>query len=147
MNPITEDPFNLQRFVDAQNDSYVKALAELKRGRKVSHWMWFVFPQYAGLGRSEIAHFYAIKSAAEAAAYLNHPVLGPRLLGCCDALLQVQGGSASEIFGFPDDLKLKSCVTLFQTVAASGSVFDQVLAKFFGGHADQRTLELLEGDA
>ena len=146
MNPIPEDPFSLERFVGAQKDSYDKALAELKRGRKVSHWMWFVFPQYAGLGRSETAHFYAIKSAAEAAAYLNHPVLGPRLLGCCDALLQVEGRSASEIFGFPDDLKLKSAMTLFSTVAGPGSVFDQVLAKYFGGHADQRTLELLEGD-
>lgn len=139
-----DDPHHLERFVAAQADCYGQALAELKGGRKTTHWMWFVFPQFVGLGRSEIAHHYAIKSAAEAAAYLRHPVLGPRLVECCEALLQIDGRSASEIFGFPDHLKLKSSLTLFSTVAERESVFDKVLANYFGGSADPRTLELLE---
>ena len=136
--------FNLQRFVAAQEDCHEQAIAELKRGRKSSHWMWFIFPQIAGLGRSEIGYFYAIKSPAEAEAYLHHPILGPRIVECCEALLQVDGKSASEIFGFPDDLKLRSSVTLFSTIAGPGSVFDQVIAKYFEGRPDQRTLELLQ---
>ncbi|MEO5716283.1 MAG: DUF1810 domain-containing protein [Luteolibacter sp.] len=144
MNPNSPDPFNLHRFVTAQHDSYVQALSELKRGRKTSHWMWFIFPQFAGLGRSEIAHLYAIKTVREAEAYLAHPILGPRILECCDAVLLVKGRTASEIFGFPDDLKLRSSITLFSTVAEPGSVFDFVLEQFFGGDADRRTLELLD---
>lgn len=142
-NPAN-DPFELERFLTAHQGSYGQALAELKGGLKVSHWMWFVFPQFAGLGRSEIARFYAIQSAAEADAYLHHPVLGQRLVECCEALLAVEGRSAAEIFGFPDDVKLQSSVTLFATVAGLGSVFEQVLTKYFGGHADLRTLGLLE---
>lgn len=143
MTPVSENPFKLERFVTAQNSDYSQALAELKGGRKTSHWMWYIFPQFVGLGHSEIAHFYSIKSAGEAAAYLRHPILGPRLAECCEALLHIDGRTASEIFGFPDDMKLKSSVTLFSTVAGPGSVFDQVLAKYYEGHADERTLELL----
>lgn len=138
------DAFNLQRFVAAQEDCYKDALAELKRGRKTSHWMWYVFPQLSGLGHSEIAQFYAIRSASEAAAYLSHPILGRRLLECCECLLQIQDRTASEIFGFPDDMKLKSSVTLFSTLTERESVFGRLIGKYFSGNADQRTLELLE---
>jgi uncharacterized protein (DUF1810 family) len=139
-----DDPFDLNRFVEAQADMYERALAELKRGDKRSHWMWFVFPQIDGLGWSSTAKFYAIKSIAEATAYLNHPVLGPRLNECANVLLRLKGLSASEIFGFPDDLKLRSCMTLFASVSASGSVFSQVLDQYFQGRADEKTLELLK---
>jgi uncharacterized protein (DUF1810 family) len=138
-----KDPFNLQRFVAAQRDVYEVALAELRRGQKESHWMWFIFPQIAGLGSSSTAIKYAINSKAEAQAYLEHPVLGPRLSECSKALLTVQGKSASEIMGYPDDLKLKSSMTLFAAVAKSPCEFRDVLAKFFGGQKDPRTIELL----
>jgi uncharacterized protein (DUF1810 family) len=140
-----EDQFDLNRFVEAQAAVYDQALAELKRGQKESHWMWFIFPQIDGLGRSSTARFYAIKSAEEAKAYLNHTVLGKRLLECSSALLSHRGKSASDIFGFPDDLKLKSSMTLFARVAESDSVFSCVLDKYFGGNLDQRTIEILLG--
>lgn len=143
MSAVTTGPFDLQRFVKAQEENYSLALAELKRGRKSSHWMWYVFPQFAGLGYSQTAQFYAIKSVGEAAAYLLHPVLGPRLVECSEALLNIEGRTVSEIFGFPDDLKLKSSITLFLTLAENDSVFDRVLGKYFGGYSDDRTLELL----
>jgi len=139
-----EDPFDLNRFVKAQAGVYEQALAELKRGEKRSHWMWFIFPQIEGLGRTSTAQFYAIKSAAEAKAYLKHPELGPRLTECCNALLQLQGLSASEIFGCPDDLKLRSSMTPFASVSEPDSVFTGVLGRYYEATPDHRTLELLK---
>src|SRR5579883_1362213 len=107
------DPYNLNRFVEAQEDAYERALAEIRNGRKESHWMWYIFPQFDGLGFSATSKRYAIKGVAEAEAYLAHPVLGPRLRECTEATLHVEGRSASDIFGSPDDLKLRSCATLF----------------------------------
>jgi uncharacterized protein (DUF1810 family) len=137
------DPHDLGRFVRAQADSYEAALAEVRAGRKRSHWMWFVFPQLDGLGSSLTARFYAIKSAAEAAAYLAHPVLGPRLAECAQAALGVEGKSAAEVFGSPDDLKLRSCATLFAHVSPAGSVFHRLLDRYFPGGPDAVTLRLL----
>jgi uncharacterized protein (DUF1810 family) len=139
-----EDPFNLNRFLDAQAGVYERALAELKRSRKRSHWMWFIFPQIDGLGRSSTAKFYAIKSAAEAKAYLDHPVLGPRLIECSEVLLLSESLSASEIFGFPDDLKLRSSMTLFASISEPDAVFARVLGQYFDGQPDPQTLELLK---
>jgi uncharacterized protein (DUF1810 family) len=133
------DPFGLSRFVAAQEDVYDTALAEIRDGRKRTHWMWFVFPQLAGLGSSATSRQYAISGAAEARAYLEHPILGARLIECCDALLGVSGGSATDILGSPDDLKLRSCATLFAFVSERGSVFERVLTRFFGGVPDLRT--------
>ena len=140
----SNDLYNLDRFVQAQKADYNQALSEIKKGRKRSHWMWYVFPQFAGLGRSQTSQLYAIKSVAEAKAYLSHPVLGPRLTQCAEALLQVEGRSASEIFGSPDDSKLKSCATLFAQVSPPGSVFERVLGKYFQGKPDRTTLDLLD---
>jgi len=140
--PLTE-PFDLSRFLFAQEDVYDTALSELRRGRKETHWMWFVFPQLAGLGHSAMARRYAIRSLEEAAAYLAHPVLGPRLLGCCRAIISVEGRSASQIFGDPDDLKLRSSMTLFSHVPNAPGEFAQVLERYFGGIEDQKTMDLL----
>ena len=137
---------HLNRFIDAQELNYRSALAEIEMGRKISHWMWYVFPQYDGLGFSATSRHYAIKSPEEAVAYLGHPVLGPRLGECVDALLAVTGLTAHEIFGSPDDLKLKSCMTLFAQISLEGSVFEQVLDKYFDGYRDSKTLELLQAD-
>jgi uncharacterized protein (DUF1810 family) len=137
------DPFNLSRFVQAQDETYTQALSELKLGRKESHWMWYLFPQLDGLGSSPITKRYAIKSEDEARAYLKDPTLGPRLLECAEAILSVDGKSACEILGSPDDLKLKSCATLFAHVSPSGSVFEQILEKFYSGEPDPATLRLL----
>lgn len=138
-----DDPHDLQRFVDAQRATYRQALAEMRAGRKQSHWMWFVFPQYCGLGLSPTAQRYAINSRVEAQSYLDHPLLGPRLIECCEAVLDADA-SAHEMFGSPDDRKLKSCVTLFAAVAHDVPVFHQVLEDKFGGQFDQRTLDLLQ---
>jgi uncharacterized protein (DUF1810 family) len=135
---------SLQRFLDAQQRDYETALAEVKKGRKQSHWMWYIFPQVEGLGFSEISKRYAIKNSEEAASYLGHPVLGQRLKEICAALLDVKTADAYQIFGSPDDVKLKSSMTLFATVAEEGSVFEQVLDKFFDGKKDERTLALLK---
>ena len=135
---------NLNRFVEAQEADYERALAEIVAGRKRTHWMWYIFPQIDGLGFSSISRHFSIKGAEEAKAYLDHPVLGPRLLECADAVLGVEGRSATEIFGSPDDLKLKSCATLFASVLPPGSVFDRVLAKYYAGARDEKTLQLLE---
>ena len=137
------DPFDLERFVAAQAGSYADALAELEAGRKRSHWMWFVFPQLAGLGRSETARFYGIRSAAEARAYLDHPQLGARLRQCCAALLRHQGVSAETILGGIDALKLKSSMTLFEAVADDPAPFAAVLDAFYAGTRDPLTLDLL----
>lgn len=137
------DAHDLDRFVDAQKGIYEQALAEIRTGRKRSHWMWYVFPQYAGLGSSQISQRYAIRSPAEAEAYLRHPVLGVRLIECADATLQLEGLSALEVFGAPDDAKLRSSATLFAAMSPDGSVFDRLLEKYFNGERDARTLQLL----
>jgi uncharacterized protein (DUF1810 family) len=139
-----DDPFDLSRFVQAQEDSYEVALAEIKAGRKDSHWMWYVFPQFAGLGHSSMAERYAIRSLDEARGYLAHPILGPRLLACAEAAIGVQGKTAHDIFGSPDDLKLKSCATLFAHVSPPGSVFERLLDRFYAGERDWKTLELIQ---
>lgn len=141
------DPHDLNRFVIAQRDTYATALAELRAGRKQSHWMWFIFPQVAGLGRSDMAQRYAIASAVEAIALLQHPVLGPRLVDCARALLETEHRTAEEIMGYPDYLKLQSSMTLFARVAAPGSVFGRVLQRLFAGCEDKRTIEFLGGEA
>ncbi len=138
-----DDPFDLDRFVRAQAQTYAQALSELERGRKESHWIWWIFPQIDGLGSSPTSRAYSIKSESEARAYLDHPVLGPRLVECAEAVLAVDGTSATDILGSPDDLKLKSCATLFAHVAAPGSVFERVLDKFYGGERDAATLRRL----
>ncbi|NEX21311.1 DUF1810 domain-containing protein [Thiorhodococcus mannitoliphagus] len=137
------DTHDLQRFVQAQEDDYAQALAEIRSGRKRSHWMWYIFPQLAGLGFSALSQRYAIRSLAEAEAYLSHPVLGPRLRACAEAVIGVEGRSAREIFGSPDDLKLRSCATLFARVSPAGSVFHRVLTRYFQGEGDPQTLRLL----
>jgi len=138
------DPFDLGRFTSAQEGTYGSVLAELKRGQKRTHWMWFIFPQIDGLAHSTTSKYYAIKSLEEARQYLNHPVLGTRLLECAETVLTVEGRSVSEIFGYPDDLKLKSSMTLFAYVADPRSVFVRILDKYFQGERDVRTLDLLE---
>lgn len=141
-------PYDLDRFLQAQKGDYEQALAEIRSGRKRSHWMWYIFPQYAGLGASPMSQRYAIKSVAEAEAYLRHPVLGERLVECAEAALGIQDRSASEVFGSPDDLKLRSSATLFAAVSPSGSVgsvFELLLEKYFNGERDQRTLQLMTG--
>ena len=143
-SPSNADPHDLNRFVQAQEGSYAQALTELRSGRKRSHWMWFIFPQLAGLGFSSTAQFFAIKSLDETEAYLNHPVLGARLIECVEALLRLEGRSAEEIFGYPDYLKLRSCATLFAEISAPGSVFHRLLAKYYPEGPDPKTLELLE---
>jgi uncharacterized protein (DUF1810 family) len=137
------DPYDLDRFAQAQVGDYERALAEVRGGRKRSHWMWYVFPQYDGLGFSPTSQRYAIKSLAEARAYLGHPVLGPRLVEIAEAALGVEGRSATEIFGHPDDLKLRSCATLFACVSPSGSVFERLLDRYFRGERDPQTLRLI----
>ena len=137
------DPYDLQRFVDAQAQTYEQALTELRDGEKRTHWMWFVFPQLKQLGRSETARHYGIASRAEAAAYWAHPVLGPRLKECSELLLAVQGRTAHKIMHSPDDLKLRSCMTLFQVVVPDEPVFDQVIVKYYGGKLDEKTLDAL----
>ena len=139
-----DDPHDLARFLTAQEGDYETALAEIRRGRKRSHWMWYVFPQLEGLGSSATSRRYAIKSLAEARAYLAHPVLGARLLACCEAAVGIEGRSAHDIFGSPDDMKLRSCATLFERVAREGSVFARLLDKYYGGARDPATLRLLE---
>jgi uncharacterized protein (DUF1810 family) len=137
------DPFNLQRFMDAQASLYATALAELRAGEKRSHWMWFIFPQLRGLGSSRNAEIYGIASLAEARAYLAHPVLGERLRECVRAMLALRGASAVEILGYVDALKFRSCLTLFQKADQAGTQFSTALERYFSGAADTRTLELL----
>ena len=139
-----DDPYDLQRFLDAQAGVFQTALRELTRGTKQSHWMWFIFPQVAGLGRSSTAVFYAIKSRAEAEAYWRHPILKERLQKCAGALLNLEGKTATEVMGSPDDLKLRSSLTLFEEVAGEAAIFGQVLAKYFAGERDPNTLAALE---
>jgi uncharacterized protein (DUF1810 family) len=135
--------FDLQRFVDAQADQYPSVLQELQAGRKATHWMWYIFPQIKGLGSSWTAQKYAIVSREEARAYLDHPVLGPRLQECTRLVLAVNGRSANAIFGSPDDVKFRSCVTLFAQSADDVELFEQALSKYFGGKLDPLTLARL----
>jgi uncharacterized protein (DUF1810 family) len=141
---MNDDPFDLDRFVQAQSSTYDVALAEITRGLKRSHWMWYIFPQFAGLGVSSTSRRYAIKSVDEAKAYLSHPILGPRLIRCAQAALAVKMLTAHQIFGSPDDMKLRSCATLFASVSPEGSVFHQLLDRYFDGKPDQQTLTLLQ---
>jgi uncharacterized protein (DUF1810 family) len=146
MKATPGDPYHLHRFVEAQDRVFLQACAELKRGSKTGHWMWFIFPQIAGLGTSEMARLFAISSLAEAEAYLQHPVLGKRLEECAALVLKVSGKTAHEIFGSPDDLKFRSCMTLFARVEMGkmgGNVFKDNIEKYFNGEYDRRTLDQL----
>jgi len=138
------DPYHLQRFVDAQAPIFEQVRAELRAGRKRSHWMWFIFPQFAGLGHSAMAAKFAISSRDEAQAYLKHPILGARLKECTALVNRVQGRSVEQIFGYPDDLKFRSSMTLFAQISVNDAVFTEALRKFFAGAADESTLELLQ---
>lgn len=138
-----DDPHDLQRFLSAQHGVHDVALAELKRGRKASHWMWFVFPQVAGLGLSAMSQRYAIGSLDEARAYLAHPVLGARLAAGVEAVMAVRGRSAHEIFGAPDDRKFQSCLTLFERADGASTVFGAALDRYYGGERDAATLRAL----
>jgi uncharacterized protein (DUF1810 family) len=133
----------LERFVEAQESIYPIVLAELRSGRKRTHWMWFIFPQMRGLGHSAMAQHYAIASRDEAAAYLAHPVLGPRLLQCCEIVSALEGTSAHRIFGSPDDFKFRSCLTLFAAIAKDPAPFRAALDKYYAGQPDPATLDLL----
>ena len=134
---------DLKRFLDAQENDFERALAEIKRGRKQSHWMWYIFPQIAGLGFSSTSKSYAIKDRGEAENYLAHPVLGARLVEISEALLEIEGKTANQIFGSPDDVKLKSSMTLFGALENTKPVFQSVLDKYFNSAKDRRTLELI----
>ena len=137
---------SLQRFIDAQKSDYSIALSEVKNGKKRSHWMWYIFPQIAGLGFSEMSKFYSLKSLHEADEYLKHPVLGPRLIEISNALPDLKSNDALSIFGFPDDQKLKSSMTLFSILPDTNPVFQKVLDKFFNGLKDAGTLDILNED-
>jgi uncharacterized protein (DUF1810 family) len=137
------DPFNLQRFVEAQEPLYERVLAELRAGQKQSHWMWFVFPQIAGLGHSAMAQKYAIASIDEAKAYLAHPLLGPRLRECTQHVLNIEGKTAVEIFDYPDDLKFRSSMTLFAHAAPDDPIFRDTIRKYFNGAFDKVTVRAL----
>ena len=137
------DSYNLQRFVDAQDPVYARVCAELGAGRKKSHWMWFIFPQIQGLGYSPLAQKFAIASLEEAKAFLDHPVLGARLRECCRLVNQVEGRPIDDIFGYPDDIKFRSSMTLFARAASDNQVFRDALEKYFGGEPDPMTLARL----
>ena len=138
------DKYNLNRFIEAQVDSYESAMGELSRGRKSGHWIWYIFPQIDGLGSSDITKLYSIKSIEEAQAYLEHPVLGERLFKSCDILLRLEDASISDVMGFPDDLKLKSSMTLFTEVSPPSSIFSEVLSKYYEDDLDQTSLEIIK---
>ncbi len=145
---MTADSFALERFVEAQAPIFPTVLAELRAGRKRTHWMWFIFPQLRGLGRSSIAQFYGIASLAEARAYLAHPLLGPRLIECTQCVLAIDGRSLYQIFGSPDDLKFNSSMSLFSlAVADAQSVFDQAIARYCEGNVDSQTRRLLTAES
>jgi uncharacterized protein (DUF1810 family) len=137
------DAFHLKRFVDAQDPVFETALGELERGRKRTHWMWFVFPQLAALGSSANAKHFGIHSLEEARAYLRHPILGERLRRCCEVLLKLEGRTAHEVFGATDEMKFRSCLTLFEIAAPREPLFARCLAKYYGGERDERTLGLM----
>jgi uncharacterized protein (DUF1810 family) len=137
------DPYNLQRFVDAQNPVFERVCAELRTGQKRGHWIWFIFPQLRGLGHSEMATRFAISSREEAEEYLKHPVLGPRLRECTQLVVLVQGRSIDQIFGYPDDLKFRSSMTLFVSATADKQIFNDALQKYFASEPDPLTIERL----
>jgi len=137
------NPYDLQRFVDAQNPVFDQVLAELRAGRKRSHWMWFIFPQIRGLGASPMANRYAISSIAEARAYLDHPILGPRLRECTRLVTEIEGRTIAAIFGYPDDLKFRSSMTLFAHATPDNQIFTNAIAKYFPEGDDPSTLERL----
>ena len=137
------DDYNLQRFLEAQDQVYDAVLGELRAGEKSSHWMWFIFPQIKGLGLSGMAQQFAVTSLGEAKAYLQHPVLGPRLRECTQLVLNVDGHSAEQTFGYPDNLKLRSCLTLFMAATTDNKVFKDALLKYFDGKPDTLTLDIL----
>ena|SRR5579863_2809745 len=139
-----DDKFDLGRFISAQEDDHAQALSELRNGRKRSHWMWYIFPQIDGLGSSATSRHFAIKSKEEAKAYLEHPLLGARLVECTETVFLIRERSAHDIFGYPDDLKFKSCMTLFEALPGADSIFARSLEKYFNGERDSRTLQLLE---
>ena len=139
---LSKDRWDLDRFVRAQASDYDRALSELRAGKKQSHWMWYIFPQIEGLGQSPMSRRYSIKSSDEARAYLDHPTLGPRLRECATVVRAIVGRSALEIFGSPDDLKLRSSATLFARVS-NDAVFQEILQKYFDGQPDKETLRLL----
>lgn len=138
------EPLHLNRFIDAQLRDYPNALTEIKNGRKQSHWMWYIFPQIAGLGMSEISTYYSIQDFDEAKAYMEEPLLRSHMLEICEALLEQECSDANKIFGFPDDMKLKSSMTLFAQACPDMDIFQKVLDKFFNGNKDQRTMDLLK---
>lgn len=135
---------NLDRFLKAQERDYPAALREITNGRKQSHWMWYIFPQLRGLGRSSTSEFYGIHDLDEATAYLKHPILGPRLIEICQVLNRLDNDNARSIFGSPDDLKLKSSLSLFASVEDADLIFNELLKKFFENNKDQRTLKLID---
>ncbi len=141
---IKTDKYNLRRFIEAQSKSYESAMIELSLGKKTSHWMWYIFPQIDGLGSSDIAKLYSIKSIEEAQAYLAHPVLGQRLIKSCEILLTLEGVSISDVMGFPDDLKLKSSMTLFAYISPLNSIFRRVLNEYFEGNLDEVSIEIIK---
>jgi uncharacterized protein (DUF1810 family) len=138
------DSYNLERFVEAQEPVYDSVLQELRAGQKRSHWMWYVFPQVRGLGVTSMSQRYAIGSLEEAAAYSEHPILGLRLRECTRLVMDVEGRSAEQIFGHPDNLKFRSCMTLFERSATDNAIFRDALLKYFGGQPDQLTLDILK---
>lgn len=138
-----QNSFDLNRFVAAQENVYQTVISELNNGNKQSHWMWFIFPQIDGLGSSTTARFYAIKNMDEASAYLNHPILGKRLLECSSILLTIKDKSADDIFGFPDYVKLQSCMTLFSIVFPQEKLFKQVLSKYYEDQRDEKTIKIV----
>ena len=141
---MMEDKYKLTRFLDAQNQVYLNALSEIRKGKKQTHWMWFIFPQLKGLGRSSTADYYGITGLEEASAYLQHPVLGKHLVQIASALLESQGRTASDIFGSPDDMKLRSSMTLFSQVENTDPVFQKVLDKYCQGKPDEVTLKIVK---
>jgi len=136
--------YNLNRFIEAQMTTYEGAMLELARGRKESHWVWYIFPQIKGLGRSDTAKLYSIKSLEEGRAYLEHSVLGPRLIKACEILLSLKDTSMDEVMGFPDDLKLLSSVTLFEAISEPNTIFTKIIEIYFDGERDKTSLEILE---
>lgn len=138
---VVNDPYDLQRFVDAQDSVYEQVCAELRNGQKEGHWMWFIFPQFRGLGHSQMATVFGISSRDEAGAYLKHPVLESRLRACTRLVNLVEGRSINQILGYPDDLKFKSSMTLFASVTDDNQIFKDALQKYFGGELDHLTLE------
>ena len=138
------DQYNLNRFIEAQMVTYEGAMLELARGRKDSHWVWYIFPQIEGLGNSDTIKLYAIKSLEEGRAYLKHPVLGPRLIKACEILLRLKDASMDEVMGFPDDLKLLSSMTLFESVSDSNSIFTSIINVYFDNEPDKKSLKIIE---